>query len=430
MVVAEQLAVRRAASWRYTLIPAAFIIFTVLLQRIGVSVGDQKIMLCVPIMLPLLLLACGLGIARINQETAFPFVVFMISILISSVVNFASPSNDVSLSPTALALLFINYVVFLFSPATVAQRKTGWDLLVGMLRTIAVLAIVEYLIQFVGIRLFSFHDLLGLPREMLLEGGGIYNTVIPLEYGSGTFKSNGLVLLEPSFLSQFMGLAIILEVFYNKDYKWLLVYAGAYLFSYSGTGLLCLILTFAICGVVADGHRLKILTAVAGFILLAGVMSVALPDIFVRFAGRAGELGDSRTSGYIRYTSQAVLMNEFMESGRVVFGFGPGSAGRLSTQDIVGTSAVLKILFEYGIFGLLAFGFLFYRAMFANKMLPVSVYAAMWFQFGGEYFACTVIVYFLLFVCTWCQPPDQAAATGAKRRLPGARRTLAVNSWR
>src|SRR2546421_359958 len=78
---------------------------------------------------------------------------------------------------------------------------------IGMTIVVAGAAVFQYCGQY-----FLPHNVV-FPLEFLLGPFLIknFNHVIPIAYGSSIFKSNGMFLAEPSFLSQAMALSFIIE---------------------------------------------------------------------------------------------------------------------------------------------------------------------------------------------------------------------------
>ena len=74
----------------------------------------------------------------------------------------------------------------------------------NILALIAAAGILQFLLQFAGLGLFSFTHL--LPDRMLFESG--YNLAIPVGIGD-IMKSNGFFLLEPSIFSQSMAMGCV-----------------------------------------------------------------------------------------------------------------------------------------------------------------------------------------------------------------------------
>ena len=84
-------------------------------------------------------------------------------------------------------------------------------------------------------QVFSFKDY--VPDSLLFESG--YN--LKIDFGiSSLLKSNGFFLVEPSVMSQFMAMGIIIEVLYFRRLVWLGVLGLALVLAESGTGILVL----------------------------------------------------------------------------------------------------------------------------------------------------------------------------------------------
>jgi hypothetical protein len=92
--------------------------------------------------------------------------------------------------------------------------------------------------------LWAYEDYLKtfVPAQFLAQG---YNTSFPMEYGSSIVKANAFVFLEPSFLSQFLALALVVGVIVRVRSWQLLVLALGMASTLSGTGILLLVVGWA-----------------------------------------------------------------------------------------------------------------------------------------------------------------------------------------
>ena len=104
----------------------------------------------------------------------------------------------------------------------------------GSASVAALIGVAQFVGQFVfGADIAFFLDK-HLPENVTVSG---YNSLIPLYWDSPVYKSNGVFFLEPSFLSQYMAVAIILELLFFSNWKRVVLYAAAMFASFSGTGM-------------------------------------------------------------------------------------------------------------------------------------------------------------------------------------------------
>ena len=137
--------------------------------------------------------------------------------------------------------------------------------------------------------------------SLLLEGP--YNTVIPIGT-TGYMKSNGLFLVEPSVFSQFMALAVIIEILMFRRLLFIGAFVIALMVSLSGTGWL-MILSFVLTASFSLGVRglvLSFVTAAGAFLAIA-VLAVTFPSGFELFMSRTSEIYHVGSSGYDRFVT-------------------------------------------------------------------------------------------------------------------------------
>lgn len=201
------------------------------------------------------------------------------------------------------------------------------------------------------------------PIENFVPGAFIvqhFNKQAALAYGSELYRANGVFLLEPSFFSQVLAVAIVAELCTLARVTRLAVFGAALIVSYSGTGMLVL----AIClpAYIVTRRRWGLL------LLGASVLVVMVPLLehfhAVRLLSRIGELGSAHSSGFARFVGGFVLFDQFLWSDpwRTLFGYGAGAFSTYAahTHYAVAEMALFKIVFEFGLIGALAyFGFLF-----------------------------------------------------------------------
>src|SRR5262249_27317495 len=128
----------------------------------------------------------------------------LIPIALSAAFDFAPrggsfPSLAYSLAVTGFATL---------SFRTAMPEDRFYAFFTNCLVIVAVAGIAQFAAQFLNVFMFQFSGI--VPEAFLLEPG--FSTFQTLQYGSNIYRSNGFFLLEPSFLGQFMAIAIMIEV--------------------------------------------------------------------------------------------------------------------------------------------------------------------------------------------------------------------------
>ena len=270
------------------------------------------------------------------------------------------------ISTPSFLLLTSMYLAYAF--IVPAEDGTVYDATMRVFRRfalfVAVAGIAQFALQFVipGPDLFTWESY--FPKEILAQN---FNSVIPVPGAEARlYKSNGFFLLEPSHFSQFIGLAIIVELIRYRP-SWRLPVLGlALLLSYSGTGMtLCAI--FVPLVLIHRGHgRLLILLAAAGLFLAVFADLTHLTATFERL----GEFSSEQSSAFARFLSPLYLFHDYVypQLQTTLFGYGPGSIEpfRTAQEYTIFDPTWGKVLFEYGIVGGIPFAVFICHCFFAG----------------------------------------------------------------
>jgi hypothetical protein len=288
---------------------------------------------------------------------------------------------------------------------------------------------VQFLLQFVvqNRLLFTFEGL--VPSSLLLRK---MNTFQHLMYGSPLYKSNGFFMIEASTFSQYVGVAVIVElIFYRMNWR-LVVYIVALMFSYSGTGLIVL----ALAPLLLVSRRSY--STIVGLGLL-GLVAVATSGAWHMdiFAQRAAELGSDDSSAYSRFIAPANLIARFQfpDPTNLLFGFGPGTIfayGLLMPYE-THDPAWARVLFEYGLVGCLLFWPMLITAVFGKAPSTWLCMALLigFLTFGGEFLDPRLQTLLLVF-CTLPKRivPIDVTGTGTVDDVVGGHRVDALGGSR
>jgi hypothetical protein len=226
----------------------------------------------------------------------------------------------------------------------------------GIVTVFACCGIAQYGLQSVVNARFLF------PIENFVPGSFIvqhFNKQAALAYGSEVYRANGVFLLEPSFFSQVLAVAIVAELCTLARVTRLAVFGTALLASYSGTGILVL----AICLPVYAVSRRRWGLLLLGLSALIVVVPLQEHLHTIRLLSRIGELDSAHSSGFARFVGGFLLFDQFLWSDpwRTLFGYGAGAFPTYASHAhyAVAEMALFKIVFEFGLVGALAyFGFL------------------------------------------------------------------------
>ena len=276
-----------------------------------------------------------------------------------------------SFSPTSLLLLVAVHLPYVF---TVPQSNDGERIIkffIQIATVFALLGIAQYgLMRVVNVSyLFPIENF--VPDTFIVQH---FNHQAVTEYGSHDYRANGVFLLEPSFFSQLLAVAIVAELGTLARLTRLALFALALLVSYSGTGIIVL----AIClplGIVAQRRWGLLLVGLCALVVLIPLQEYLHVD---RLLSRIGEFASSRSSGYARFVGGFYLFDHFLwpDPWRTLFGYGAGSFTSYASHDAAGEMALFKIVFEFGLVGAVAyFGFLFACLFYspAPRLLTLAV---------------------------------------------------------
>ncbi|MHA6630580.1 hypothetical protein ACU61A_34510 [Pseudonocardia sichuanensis] len=302
-----------------------------------------------------------------------------------------------SSSLTSLALLAVMYVPCC-GRLTPALRRRFPDVLEFFQRLMCAVAVVclgQYVAQLGG---WTFEDLLSFLPSGMIASTVEYNLSYPVSYGSPIYKSNGIVFLEASFCSQFLAMAIIVQILLGRGYWRIALLAAGLATTFSGTGVVLLGAGLLVLA-VRRGGRWAARAAVA---VVAAVVAVSFTPAGELLVDRSTETAQEGSSGYIRFVApyDLVLAAVPSDTSALLAGRGPGSITRdtaFFNPDHVEANypAVPKLLGEYGVPATLAFlAFLLMMFLRRAPSATLGLMAALLFFVLSSALLTAPIVYF------------------------------------
>lgn len=400
--------------------PIVAILFgCIILQRFGIPLGELKLPVAVIITGAVFCVLLLQNRVLLSEASAGLYLLFCLYAVISAGLALAIPPQGTTASVFSLGYLLLLYAFIILRIRPAPGMIGTLAIFRNFAALIAVCASLQFVLQFARIQLFSFAGF--LPDAVLLESS--YNVVVPIWYGSTVYKANGIFLLEPSLLSQFVAIALVIEFLYFGSLVRMGLLVLALLLAFSGTGALILGFAVFVAGVVERGSLWRIVT----FLLVGGSVaalfgSTIAPEYVDSIVRRVGELSSDQASGFIRFVSPYMMVADVTADPRAILGFGPGTAERFDSLGYTyGINALTKILVEYGIPGLLLYVLLLLSAFYRTDMRALSLVGFFWFVFGGGYHLTPAIVYTLAALFTW--GPDIVARTAERnqRAWPASR---------
>ena len=389
-----------------------------LLQRFGVTVASgSQLFLSLMAIPPLLLSLLLLGQARIRPAPAFSFTLMAGAFLLTSFLTILYPDFNFRLSTLSLSETLILYGVMLIEPSSAFDTEVVLPVFAFWSRVIALTGLAEYSLQFVHVRLFSFAALLPKLDPILMEQS--YHVVAPIAYGSTILRSNGFFLLEPSIFSQVMAMAVIVDCFIRRRFLWAPLYVVAMLSAQSGTGPLILALSLLLVGLFSPRQALRAFAVALAGVLAVGVLSVLFPQQFVTLMARAS---GNDPSSQARFGRQLEILQTVVGDSRLFLGFGPGAQEAFA--GISTSSAALKLIFDYGAVGLVAFCQFFIVRVWRSDVPILSVSCLLLYQLGGGYLLFPPLVFLIGLLTYWSRPA--APAPRSRVRPPWAHDALSA----
>jgi hypothetical protein len=382
------------------------LVATTFLAKWAVPFGPRDLGMSWPLILVAVLVGWMTGRLRIDPvrcAALFLLIGFLGAVQVLRGDVFSLPSL------LLMAAIFGCYVMSI--GAAPPSRHDALRLFLTVSAVIAAASVAQFGLQFVVGRDLAFPVDNLLPRALLIEG---YNNQIPIADGTRIQKANGVFLLEPSFLSQLMAVAIVAELS-QQGGPWTLPrlarlggFAAALLLSYSGTGLL----------VLAVGLPVLIIVQRRWMLMLLGLLLLGLAVTFQEqlrldiYLERAGEFTSVRSSGFERFVSPFLMFEEFLwrDPWRSLFGIGAGSYPwheRIAFYPAA-EMAYSKIIFEFGVLGAIAtFAFLLWVVLTSRAPLALRVTVVVMFFMSGLYTAASHGMALTLLAWPPRDPPDR-----------------------
>ncbi len=285
-----------------------------------------------------------------------------------------------SFSAPSLLLLVAVHLPYVF---TVPHSDDGDRIIrffLGIATVFALCGIAQYGLQFVVNPRFLFPIENFVPDTFIVQH---FNHQAAMEYGSHEYRANGVFLLEPSFFSQVLAVAIVAELCTLGRVTRLAVFGLALLVSYSGTGIIVLAICLPLCVVTRRRWGLLLVGLIALLVMIAlneYLHADRLLSRVSRLLSRVSEFGSIQSSGYSRFVGGFYLFDQFLwhHPWRTLFGYGAGSFTNYATRVHYAAAemALFKIVFEFGLAGAVAyFGFLFCCLFYspAPRLLTLAV---------------------------------------------------------
>ncbi len=347
------------------------------LERFGLTAGAVSVSAAMLAIYPFLAVAGVAGALTLSLERTLLYGACLLVALSSTLVN------ESNASLTSLLLIAAMYLPFVFvlREGSLAARDAGWifEKFLDLTALCALIGVAQFGAQLVihADWLFDFTRYIPTP----LRASGLFNTVIPI---GSLNKSNGFFFREPSGFSYLMALGLVAECVARKRPQRVACLGLALLLTYSGTGILAVLLATLHPFGAKTVLRMSLIACACG--LVFWLFGDALNLSFT--LGRVGEFNAESSSGYIRYIAPMRLISETFDQSAFTFwlGHGPGTILRMRRSYEFHDPTWAKLLFEYGALGFAAFVALFLTAL-RRPGVPLQLRAGLfwgWLIMGGH----------------------------------------------
>lgn len=390
---------------------ATLLIGCVFFQRLAVTVGAMQLSLSFLIGYG----ALGYLLLRGRMALSFPLGILFFVVMAGLTMSMLHSGSTASIM--SFIYLFAIYGLYIFKLRGGQEAAPQiHELYQRMMLFAAACGIAQFCAQFV-LPLELVFPLEAFVPEAFKFGTEFYNVIIPLTYGANIYKSNGVFFLEPSFFSQFLALAVILELLGRQRALRLALYAGGLLVAYSGTGMLLVALMLPYV-LLRRGNLHLLLFGLAAVALLAVSATALNLDTMLN---RVNEFGSEESSGFARFVSPFYLFRDFLgTTDAFLFGHGPGSIlGIMKEASYKGYTSHdptwIKAMMEYGVIpGLLLIVYTAFAFISGPASRPFAIAVMVLFLFMGGYLLNPVMHFLFAALLAW--PNSQLAPVPARPR--------------
>jgi hypothetical protein len=331
-----------------------------ILQRFGVNFGFYTVNFSLISLYVLLFYVLLSGWVKMAIPDTLHYSIFIFLSFISYLFSYFF--SETATSFTSLALVASIYFPFCFKWKIQENVNYNWLWVANTFINISVFVGVCGLLQYIGQFFIHAEWLVDfsqyIPDSIRASEG--YNTSIPVGL---MYKSNGFFLLEPSGFSQLMAIALLCEwTLFRRIGRMSLLGLGL-LVSYSGTGLLTLLL-----GAMFP-LRLRTVVRALGLAAVGVLVFFVLGDLLNLSAtlDRFGEFSTPGSSASDRFVAPIELLQEQIGDGsdivHVLLGNGPGSVTRAVRSYTFFDPTWARLFFEYGLLGSIAFLWFFIQTI-------------------------------------------------------------------
>jgi|GEM_PF-4615623 len=371
------------------------------LQKFGLPFGVTKLPLLIPLMYG------GIAVMALTMRLQVSAVRLLFYALFFAAVLFSQSQVMVPYSQPSMIITLMMYLPFVF---VWRVDQAEYEKIVGIFQKLMLIPIAM-----VGIQLLTQVTLgMGVmpsltpiaPKSLQLEG---FNYESPYRWGQPFKRPNGLFLLEPSFVSCFIGAALVLELTFFRRLRWMATYVVALMATVATTGqlLVALALPFVIRKQSPRLIFVAVLAGVLGGVAMLGTGKGVEWD-------RLGEFSSTNTSGYSRLIAPFLQLTDALTRPNYLFtGAGAGNINH-STSAVW---AVTKLTYEYGVAAALCFMALIVASIWKSPTKGLAFGMFIIVNFIGGYLQEPSFMWLMGLTCCMLQLRTEADEAPSRRRL-------------
>ncbi|WP_067984675.1 hypothetical protein [Neptuniibacter pectenicola] len=359
----------------------------------SISLTSRDLPLIMVLYFPLLSLLLVIKGVTIKSELLFCYFFVFISVLLSFIYTYGGINFSYMSMMYFVVLYFIYSVYFHKKSSKVAL------FFVDLLFVMSLIAVMQFFLQRLGLGYWYVGDFVS--SNLLFDN---YNYLYEYPYGSGVYKINGFFFLEPSFLSQFIALAIIVEFLGRKRLVYFCIFFITIFLSKTGSGFLLLLVFFIF---VSLQKKEYFLFSIVMSLLLSVLLFVYGEDV----VSRLSEFGRENTSAFVRFVAPFLNLSEYWGEAatlNILLGEGAGSVDSINLTYHANYPLSVKLTIEYGLITsviLHFYMFLFFKNSI-SKGLKAPLFVFMFLSSGAMLQPITLFtVWFFQFIPTVLSDP-------------------------
>jgi hypothetical protein len=372
------------------------------MQKIALPVGVFQLPLLVPA------IYAGFAVMAIMMRLEFSAPRLIVYCLFFGSVVFSQLQVAIPYSQPSMIVTLLMLLPFVFVWRVSRDQYLKLALTYQKLMLIPIAMVGVQLLSQVVMGMGTMPSIEHLIPPILNRQGFNYDGFI--RFGDPFRRPNGFFLLEPSFVSAFIGTALVLELTFFRRPFWMALFVAALVGTFGATGqvLTAIALPFVLH---RQSPKLIVAGAVAGALGLV-VMLATGKGITI---DRLGELTSTNTSGYIRLVAPLVQLTDALSRHDVLF-TGAGAGNVDHTRSSVWP--LTKLIYEYGAVPSLSFIFLMVLSMWRAPAKGLAIALFIVINFVGGYLQEPAVMWLFVLLCCMFQiaePEDERPRRLAQR---------------